>query len=208
MLSFLKTRKAFLLWEFSCKIILIFFYGLFAYRFSVSFLETHSISTLLYLIYELIIISMIAMRTLPSIVSTSVFDWIIAFVGTLAPLMMRPIAGSDDDIVFVCLQIAGIIISMIGLISLNKSIGMVAANRGIKVSGLYGLVRHPLYAGYFLSIGAFLIQNFSLLNISIFVVFAVAQILRVFAEEKVLIKDPEYEEYTKRVKWRIIPYIW
>lgn len=91
-------------------------------------------------------------------------------------------------------------ISLAGLFSLNKSFGLVAANRGVKTSGMYAIVRHPIYAGYFLSFGAYLIQNMTLANAVIYTVFVAMKLLRVVAEERVLLQDPAYADYARHTR--------
>ena len=76
-------------------------------------------------------------------------------------------------------------------------------------TGLYGIVRHPMYAvtiWLFLSIPVVLGSWWSLLCFLPYIAVIAARILN---EEKVLTKGLEgYSEYTKRVRYRIIPFIW
>ena len=76
-------------------------------------------------------------------------------------------------------------------------------------TGLYGIVRHPMYAvtlWLFLSIPVVLGSWWSLLC---FAPYAAVIILRIRNEEKVLTDGlPGYAEYKTRVKYRLIPFIW
>ena len=76
-------------------------------------------------------------------------------------------------------------------------------------TGLYGIVRHPMYAvtlWLFLSIPVVLGSWWSLLC---FAPYAAALVLRICNEEKVLTAGlPGYAEYKTRVKYRLIPFIW
>ena len=76
-------------------------------------------------------------------------------------------------------------------------------------TGLYGIVRHPMYAAtlwLFLSIPVVLGSLWALLCFSFYLPVIVIRILN---EEKVLSADLEgYTEYKKRVKYRLIPLIW
>ncbi|MBQ3095107.1 MAG: isoprenylcysteine carboxylmethyltransferase family protein [Clostridia bacterium] len=76
-------------------------------------------------------------------------------------------------------------------------------------TGLYGIVRHPMYAvtlWLFLSIPVVLGSWWSLLC---FVPYAAILVLRIQNEEKVLTRGlPGYAEYKTRVKYRLIPFIW
>lgn len=76
-------------------------------------------------------------------------------------------------------------------------------------SGLYGIVRHPMYAvtiWLFLSIPIVLGSWWSLLC---FLPYVVVIIVRILNEEKILEEGLEgYSEYKKRVKYRMLPFVW
>ena len=75
-------------------------------------------------------------------------------------------------------------------------------------TGLYGIVRHPMYAAtiwLFLSIPVVLGSLWALLC---FLPYIPVIIVRIINEEKVLEKGLEgYSDYKKRVKYRLIPFI-
>ena len=85
----------------------------------------------------------------------------------------------------------------------------VSENQKVVDTGLYGIVRHPMYTAtiiLFLSMPLILGSFISLL---IFLPYPFLIAYRAINEEKVLLKELEgYEEYTKKVKYRFIPYIW
>lgn len=76
-------------------------------------------------------------------------------------------------------------------------------------SGLYGIVRHPMYAvtiWLFLSIPLVLGSFFSLLC---FLPYPIIMVVRILNEEKVLTEGLDgYADYKKKVKYRLIPFIW
>lgn len=85
----------------------------------------------------------------------------------------------------------------------------VQENQKVVETGLYGIVRHPMYAvtvWLFLSIPVVLGSWWSLLC---FVPYIAVIAVRIVNEEKVLAKGLDgYAEYKKRVKYRILPFIW
>ena len=85
----------------------------------------------------------------------------------------------------------------------------VQENQKVVDSGLYGIVRHPMYA---ITILLFLSMPLILGSIYSFIIFLIYPILialRIRNEEKVLEKELNgYIEYKKKVKYRIIPFIW
>ena len=76
-------------------------------------------------------------------------------------------------------------------------------------TGLYGIIRHPMYAStIFLFLSIPLILG-SILSLIIFLIYPFLIIKRIKNEEQVLEeKLIGYKEYQKRVKYRLIPYIW
>lgn len=76
-------------------------------------------------------------------------------------------------------------------------------------TGLYGIVRHPMYAATLL---LFLSMPLVLGSVPAFLVFLFYPALlakRIRSEEEVLARElPGYSEYMQKVRWRLIPYIW
>ena len=85
----------------------------------------------------------------------------------------------------------------------------VQENQKVIDTGLYGIVRHPMYA---VTILLFLTMPLVLGSIISFIIFLIYPIIigkRIKNEEKVLEKDLKgYTEYKKKVKYRIVPFIW
>ncbi len=76
-------------------------------------------------------------------------------------------------------------------------------------SGLYGIVRHPMYCiTVFLFLSIPLILG-SLYAFIIFLAYPFIIAKRLLGEEALLEKELEgYREYKNKVKWRLIPFIW
>jgi protein-S-isoprenylcysteine O-methyltransferase Ste14 len=123
-------------------------------------------------------------------------------------MFMRPAPEVHDHYLLLGAQLFGMFISLAALFSLNKSFGLVAANRGVKTSGVYQIVRHPIYAGYFLSFGAYLAQNPTFANLLIYIAFVALELMRMIAEERVLLGDRLYAEYARRTRWRVVPLLY
>jgi protein-S-isoprenylcysteine O-methyltransferase Ste14/uncharacterized membrane protein (UPF0127 family) len=141
--------------------------------------------------------------------SSRPMDWIVGVAGTLLPLFMRP-GGAPGPLAWLGepLQFVGLAAAVAALGFLGRSVGMVAANRGIKTSGLYRLVRHPAYAGYLLSYVAYTISYPTSRNVLL--VFATLLLLnvRAIAEERFLRQDPSYEVYLRGTPWRFVPFVY
>ena len=76
-------------------------------------------------------------------------------------------------------------------------------------TGLYGIVRHPMYAvtiWLFLAIPLILGSWYALI---IFAVYPVLILVRLRDEERLLARDlPGYRDYQKKVRYRLFPFIW
>lgn len=87
----------------------------------------------------------------------------------------------------------------------------VEVREGQKVvdTGLYGIVRHPMYAvtvWLFLSIPVVLGSWWAFLC---FLPYVALIVIRIINEEKLLSSELDgYEEYKKRVRYRLLPFIW
>ena len=91
---------------------------------------------------------------------------------------------------------------------LSRTIG-VSENQKVIDSGLYGIVRHPMYlATIFLFLSMALVLG-SIISFVIFLIYPFIIVKRINNEEKVLDKELDgYKEYKKKVKYKLIPYIW
>ena len=85
----------------------------------------------------------------------------------------------------------------------------VSENQKVVDSGLYGIVRHPMYTStifLFLSMPLILDSIFSFI---IMLIYPIIIIFRIKNEEKVLENELEgYKEYKEKIKYKIIPLIW
>jgi protein-S-isoprenylcysteine O-methyltransferase Ste14 len=136
------------------------------------------------------------------------YPFILAFIGTAAPLLVRPAGGGFQllpDAAAGALMGVGLGVNVFAKLALWRSFGLAPANRGVRKGGPYRFVRHPMYLGYFLTQVAFLLSNLTLANLVKYLVTWVVQLLRIAEEEKFLLKDSAYRELAKRVRFRLVP---
>lgn len=85
----------------------------------------------------------------------------------------------------------------------------VSENQKVVDSGLYGIVRHPMYTStifLFLSMPLVLDSIFSFI---VMLVYPIIIMFRIRNEERVLENELiGYEEYKEKVKYKLIPYLW
>ena len=91
---------------------------------------------------------------------------------------------------------------------LSRTIKVVEGQKVIS-SGLYGIVRHPMYFATILLFMAMPLVLGSLASFVVFLAYPFIIAARIKNEEKVLSKELDgYEEYKRKVKYRMIPFIW
>ncbi|MFM5930876.1 MAG: methyltransferase family protein [Novosphingobium sp.] len=134
-------------------------------------------------------------------------DWLLAMTATCAGLLIVPGVVVSEALVplGVLLFVGGNLFQLWAKLTLRRSFGVAPANRGVKISGPYRYVRHPMYLGYGIGHIAVLLLMFWPVNLVIYAIGWWAQVLRILAEERVLSQDPAYAEYMRQVKWRLIP---
>lgn len=76
-------------------------------------------------------------------------------------------------------------------------------------TGLYGIVRHPMYAATILLFLMMPLVLGSWYALIAFAVYPVVIVVRLKDEEDLLTRElPGYDEYKKKVKYRLIPFVW
>ena len=76
-------------------------------------------------------------------------------------------------------------------------------------TGLYGVIRHPMYAATLLLFLSMPLILGSLLSLLVMLVYPFIIARRIQNEEQVLMRElPGYREYRKKVRWRLIPFLW
>ena len=76
-------------------------------------------------------------------------------------------------------------------------------------TGLYGIIRHPMYTATLILFLSMPLVLGSLISFFVFLFYPILIICRIINEEKFLEKELNgYKEYKKKVKYRLIPFIW
>lgn len=85
----------------------------------------------------------------------------------------------------------------------------VQENQKVIDTGLYGIVRHPMYSATLILFLSMPLVLGSLYAFIIFLVYPLIIVKRLKAEEEFLEKELDgYKEYKQKVKYRLIPFIW
>ena len=76
-------------------------------------------------------------------------------------------------------------------------------------TGLYGVVRHPMYAATLLLFLSMPLILGSILSLLVMLAYPILIARRIENEEQVLLRDlPGYRAYRNKVRWRLVPFIW
>jgi protein-S-isoprenylcysteine O-methyltransferase Ste14 len=84
-----------------------------------------------------------------------------------------------------------------------------APEQKVITTGLYALVRHPMYMGaLFLLVGMPLALG-SWWGLFVYILFMPALLWRIFDEDEFLAKNLRgYSDYLNKVPYRLVPYLW
>jgi protein-S-isoprenylcysteine O-methyltransferase Ste14 len=143
-------------------------------------------------------------------ITTRTTDWLLAFSGTFGGVLLRPYGAHPHWGVRwgLVVQLVGVLIGVLSYLTLGRSFGFAAANRGLVTRGPYSVVRHPVYASYLLTFSGYLMQSISLRNALVVVFVISCNVGRAIVEERVLATSGEYGAYRQRVRWRLVPGVW
>ncbi|MBQ3498782.1 MAG: isoprenylcysteine carboxylmethyltransferase family protein [Clostridia bacterium] len=85
----------------------------------------------------------------------------------------------------------------------------VQKNQKVIDTGLYGIVRHPMYSATILLFLSMPLVLGSLISFAVFLIYPFLISIRIKDEEKLLEKELKgYKEYKQKVKYRLVPFIW
>ncbi|GGB57987.1 methyltransferase family protein [Blastomonas aquatica] len=198
------ARKFRLLLDLFERAVIVLLFAWLCYRIVGSLQDTPF--NLFFLLSEGAVAMFVLLRRSTDAISVKPYDWAVGISGTMLPMLLIP--SGNGWIGGAALLIFGTVISLGAKLSLRRSFGVVAANRGIKSTGLYSAVRHPMYLGYFLTYAGMLILNPSLFNAALIVVWTVCQVARIRAEELVLLQDAAYRVHAQKVRFRLMPFVY
>ena len=91
---------------------------------------------------------------------------------------------------------------------LSRSIEVMEGQKVVS-TGMYGIVRHPMYTATILMFLAMPLVMGSWWAFLVMIPYVLAIVTRIKDEEMLLTKELEgYQEYKEKVRWKLIPYIW
>src|SRR5437867_13214308 len=145
-------------------------YYMFFLRYWRALLEQPRLSHLLVVLMSFLCCAFAMARKDPQKVERSPLAVLATTGGTFMPLALFPAGSADVFLMGDILQVAGIILQIAALVSLNRRFGILPAPRALQSSGCYRFVRHPLYFAYTTDIIGFVINNATAYNIAVMAV--------------------------------------
>jgi protein-S-isoprenylcysteine O-methyltransferase Ste14 len=184
--------------------------AVFSYSFLQFYLQTHRPTGVIFFAQQTLVALAYLIRRPARVVTRRVDDWLLAFAGTFIGVLFRPEGAHPPWGIWagVGLQLAGVVVAVTCILTLGRSFGFAAADRGVVTRGPYAVVRHPMYAAYLLLESGYLLQSMSVRNAAILVIGTLCNSGRAFAEERLLADNSAYAAYRRRVRRRIIPGVW
>jgi protein-S-isoprenylcysteine O-methyltransferase Ste14 len=192
--------------ELASKIVILALFSAMASALAQDFARTAHVTGLLMLVSEALVVALTLVRRTAAIVDRTWTARVLTMFATFGPPLVRPssVAAAPESLTIV-ISATGLIIVVLGKLSLGRSFGFTPANRGVVSTGLYRIVRHPIYLGYLITHVGFVVANPADWNLAVLAAADVALMLRAVREERTLALDDEYRAYMARVRWRIVP---
>jgi protein-S-isoprenylcysteine O-methyltransferase Ste14 len=193
--------------DLAARVAIVIAFSFLAVRFGTHFMQTGHVTGLLLLASEALVVVLTVFRRATVAVDRSVRARILTTLALIGPFLLAPAIGAAvvPEAATATLSAGGLLVVIVGKMSLGRSFGLMPANRGVVSTGVYRFVRHPIYMGYLVTHVGFLLANTTLWNVAILVAADIALMMRAVNEEEVLALDPAYKAYLQRVRWRVAP---
>ncbi len=102
----------------------------------------------------------------------------------------------------------GACLSVTSFLYLGRCFAILPAIRGTVTRGPFQAVRHPAYMGELIMVLGCWFASPQLLNAGPLLAAMPFVALRILAEEHLLLSNPAYVQYARRVRWRLVPLVW
>ena len=133
--------------------------------------------------------------------------------GFAAYLLLKE--GPDTPVLYIggmVLFLSGFAVRIVSLreLKVNYSQDFSTVPKGFMVStGIYSIVRHPIYLGYLIELAGFFVIKFNYISLAVVIATIPVCLFRMNGEEKHLIDKygDQYESYRVKIK-RLVPFIY
>jgi protein-S-isoprenylcysteine O-methyltransferase Ste14 len=198
--SFLKS--------FAFSLPLAVFWGCFTVLGAWKLLERFEFTELLWVVSNAAISLLFLIRSKPSAVDMNPTHWTVALLASFSGYaFIREDAGGMAALASIgeILIVAGILLGIGAAILLGRSYDFLPALRGVSMTWIYQIVRHPMYLSSLTAKLGYVLQHPSLYNSLLLAAVAILYDQRARYEERVMSQDASYLKYMQQVKYRFIP---
>jgi protein-S-isoprenylcysteine O-methyltransferase Ste14 len=204
----LRTRiKALDAGDLAGKVLIVVLFSSMAMRLAEDSARTGHVTGMLLVASEALVVVLTMVRRSAGTVDRTLKARLLTVFSTFGAPLVRPMSGAAiaPESLTIIIAGLGLIIVVLGKMSLGRSFGLAPANRGVVSTGRYRFVRHPIYLGYLITHVGFVAANPADWNLIVLAAADVALMFRAVCEEQTLTKDEAYRRYTAAVRWRVVP---
>src|SRR5258708_11661663 len=195
--------------ELAAKILIVTLFSSMAIRLAQDCAQTGRVTGMLVVVREALVVVLTMVRGSAGAVDRSMKARLLTTLAAFGPPLVRPMSGVAiaPESLTIVIAATGLIIVALGKVSLGRSFGLAPANRGVVSTGMYRLVRHPIYLGYLITHLGFVAANPTGWNLVVLAGADIALMFRAVREERTLMHDDAYRSYAQRVRWRVLPWV-
>jgi protein-S-isoprenylcysteine O-methyltransferase Ste14 len=193
--------------ELAAKILIVTLFSSMAMRLAQDAAQTGHVTGMLLVASEALVVVLTMIRRSAGAVDRTMKARLLTAFSTFGAPLVRPMSGAAiaPESLTIAIAAVGLIIVVLGKLSLGRSFGLAPANRGVVSTGMYRFMRHPIYLGYLITHIGFVAANPADWNLIVLFAADLALMFRAVCEERTLAEDPAYRDYMQRVRWRVIP---
>jgi protein-S-isoprenylcysteine O-methyltransferase Ste14 len=152
-------------------------------------------------------------RVVTAFIIVSLFAWLAFIPIDVFRLRLLPLPPLEVSVLGVVLSLAGYVVIWTTLFQNAFAAPIVKdqSERGQVLidTGLYGRVRHPFYLGFLLFLMGLALWLESYAGVLALLLPFVFLVARIMVEERTLrVTLPGYADYTRRVRYRLVPFVW
>ena len=193
--------------DIGAKMLIVTLFSSMAVRLAQDAARTGHVTGMLLLASEALVVVLTMVRRPAGSVDRTMKARLLTAISTFGAPLVRPMSAAAiaPESLTVAVAAIGLIIVVLGKMSLGRSFGLCPANRGVVSTGMYRFMRHPIYLGYLITHAGFIAANPASWNLLVLAAADIALMFRAVCEEQTLAQDPAYRSYMERVRWRVIP---
>jgi protein-S-isoprenylcysteine O-methyltransferase Ste14 len=193
--------------DLAAKIRIVTLFSSMAMRLAQDAARTGHVTGMLLVASEALVVVLTMVRRPAGSVDRTMKARLLTATATFGAPLVTPMSNAAiaPEALTIAVAAIGLIIVVLGKMSLGRSFGLCPANRGVVSTGMYRFMRHPIYFGYLITHVGFIAANPGKWNLFVLAVADVALLFRAVCEEETLARDEAYRAYMGRVRWRVVP---